>query len=133
VTDFVRRYKFFSPFFKFWGRFKFEALSKGLDALAQGRLWKSLMFDIAENAMQELILLMETNELLWMKSNTDGRDTLNLETYETMFPRTTNRLKNSNIRIEASRNSGDVIMNALTLVEMFMDPVRTSYFYIVIF
>jgi len=91
------------------------------------------MFDIAENAMQELILLMETNELLWMKSNTDGRDTLNLETYETMFPRTTNRLKNSNIRIEASRNSGDVIMNALTLVEMFMDPVRTSYFYIVIF
>jgi len=90
------------------------------------------MFDIATNAMQELVLLMETNEPLWMKSNTDGRDTLNLETYETMFPRANNRLKNPNIRIEASRNSGDVIMNALTLVEMFMDPVRT-YFYIVIF
>ncbi|RHN44903.1 hypothetical protein MtrunA17_Chr7g0224431 [Medicago truncatula] len=57
-----------------------------------------------------------------MKSNTDGRDTLNLETYETMFPRTNNQLKNPNIRIEASRKSGDVIMNVLTLVEMLMDP-----------
>ncbi|RHN44905.1 putative transcription factor & lipid binding HD-SAD family [Medicago truncatula] len=84
---------------------------------------KSLMFDIATNAMQELIFLMETNEPLWMKSNNNGRDTLNLETYETMFPRTNNQLKNPNIRIEASRKSGDVIMNALTLVEMFMDPI----------
>lgn len=89
------------------------------------------MLGIAENAMQELILLMETNEPLWIKSNTDGRDTLNLETYETMFPRVNNQLKNPNIRIEASRNSGDVVMNASTLVEMFMDPVRTSYSFIV--
>ncbi|KEH21944.1 hypothetical protein MTR_7g027245 [Medicago truncatula] len=69
---------------------------------------------IAINTIEELVLLMS---LCF-----DGRDTLNLETYETMVSRTNNQLKNPNIRIEASRNSGDVIMNAFTLVEMFIDP-----------
>jgi len=34
---------------------------------------KSLMFDIAKNAMQELVLLWQTNDPVWMKSNSDGR------------------------------------------------------------
>ena len=88
---------------------------------------KSLMSDIASNAMEELLRLLQTNEPLWMKSSTDGRDVLNLDTYERMFPKANSHLKNPNVRIEASRDSGVVIMNGLTLVDMFMDPVRCSY------
>ncbi|OIW20604.1 hypothetical protein TanjilG_16103 [Lupinus angustifolius] len=82
----------------------------------------SLMSDIASNAMEELIRLLQTNEPLWMKSSTDGRDVLNIDTYERMFPKPNSHSKNPNVRIEASRDSGVVIMNGLTLVDMFMDP-----------
>lgn len=84
---------------------------------------KSLMTDIAANAMEELLRLLQTNEPLWIKSATDGRDVLNLESYERIFPRANSHLKNPNLRIEASRDSGVVIMNGLALVEMFMDLV----------
>lgn len=87
---------------------------------------KSLMTDIAANAMEELLRLLQTNEPLWIKSATDGRDVLNLESYERIFPRATSHLKNPDLRIEASRDSGVVIMNGLALVEMFMDPVISS-------
>lgn len=82
---------------------------------------KSLMTDIAANAMEELLRLLQTNEPLWMKSSTDGRDVLDLDSYERMFPRANSHLKNPNVRIESSRDSGVVIMNGLALVDMFMD------------
>ncbi|EEF34449.1 homeobox-leucine zipper protein HDG11 [Ricinus communis] len=82
---------------------------------------KSLMSDIAANAMDELLRLLQTNEPLWMKSSTDYRDVLHLDTYQSIFPRPISRLKNPNVRIEASRDSGVVIMNSLALVDMFMD------------
>ncbi|XP_071903558.1 homeobox-leucine zipper protein HDG12-like isoform X2 [Coffea arabica] len=82
---------------------------------------KSLMADIAGNAMDELIRLLQTNEPLWMKSPVDGREVLNLESYERIFPRANTHLRSPNIRIEASRDSGVVIMNGLALVDMFMD------------
>ena len=89
---------------------------------------KSLMSDIATNAMEELLRLLQTNEPLWMKSATgDGRDILNLDSYERIFPRANSHMKNPNLRIEASRDSGVVIMNGLALVDMFMDPVKTSF------
>ncbi|KAI3464189.1 hypothetical protein Pfo_020852 [Paulownia fortunei] len=81
---------------------------------------KSLMTDIAANAMDELIRLLQSNEPLWMKL-ADGRETLNLESYERIFQSPCSHLKNPNIRIEASRDSGVVIMNGLALVDMFMD------------
>lgn len=89
---------------------------------------KSLMADIAGNAMDELIRLLQTNEPLWMKSATEGRDVLNLENYERIFPRANAHLKNPNVRIEASRDSGVVIMNGLALVDMFMDLVSSLTF-----
>ncbi|TXG50957.1 hypothetical protein EZV62_023481 [Acer yangbiense] len=82
---------------------------------------KSLMTDIAANAMEELLRLLQTNDPLWLKSSTDSRDVLNLDNYERMFPRGRGHLKNPNIRIESSRESGVVIMNALALVDMFTD------------
>ncbi|KAL2334322.1 hypothetical protein Fmac_015535 [Flemingia macrophylla] len=82
---------------------------------------KSLMSDIASNAMEEMIRLLQTNEPLWMKG-ADGRDVLDLDNYERMFPKANGHLKNPNVHAEASRDSGVVIMNGLTLVDMFMDP-----------
>ncbi|KAF8014598.1 hypothetical protein BT93_H0421 [Corymbia citriodora subsp. variegata] len=82
---------------------------------------KSLMADIAANALDEFLRLAQTDEPLWMKSTTDGRDTLNLESYERMFPRASNHLKNPDIRVEASRESRAVMMNGLALIDMFMD------------
>ncbi|XWS37519.1 hypothetical protein CRYUN_Cryun19dG0050200 [Craigia yunnanensis] len=82
---------------------------------------KSLMIDIAANAMEELLRLLQTSEPLWIKSTTDGRDVLNLESYEGIFPRANTHFKSPNVRIEASRDSGVVIMNGLALVDMFMD------------
>ncbi|RXH77162.1 hypothetical protein DVH24_023436 [Malus domestica] len=82
---------------------------------------KSLMTDIAANAMVELLRLLQTNDPLWMKSSTDGRDVLNLESYERIFPRATSHSKNPYVRIEASRDSGVVIMSGLALVDMFID------------
>jgi homeobox-leucine zipper protein len=83
---------------------------------------KSLMTDVAANAMEELLRLLQTNEPLWMKSSADGRDVLNLDSYQRIFPRAIH-LKNPNVRIEASRDSGVVIMNGVALVDMFMDSV----------
>ncbi|WVZ14686.1 hypothetical protein V8G54_012252 [Vigna mungo] len=83
---------------------------------------KSLMSDIASNAMEEMIRLLQTNEPLWMKGP-DGRDVLDLDTYERMFPKANGHMKNPNVHVEASRDSGVVIMNGLTLVDMFMDPM----------
>ncbi|PIN04592.1 hypothetical protein CDL12_22872 [Handroanthus impetiginosus] len=81
---------------------------------------KSLMADIAANAMDELIKLLQSNGPLWIKSS-DGRERLNNETYETLFQSPNSQMKNPNIRVEASRDSGVVIMNSLALVNMFMD------------
>ncbi|GFS34132.1 homeodomain GLABROUS 12 [Actinidia rufa] len=76
---------------------------------------------VAGNAMDEFISLLQNNEPLWIKSANDGRDVLNLDSYERLFPRANNHSKNPNLRIEASRDSGVVIMNGLALVDMFMD------------
>lgn len=88
---------------------------------------KSLMSDIAANAMEELLRLLQTNEPLWIKSTNDGKDVLNLESYERIFPKPNNtHFKSPNVRVEASRDSGVVIMNGLALVDMFMDPVSSN-------
>ncbi|CAF2182617.1 hypothetical protein HID58_027001 [Brassica napus] len=84
---------------------------------------KPIMNDIALTAMDELLRLVHTNEPLW--SSADGsREVLNLGSYENVFPRSSNRGKNHNVRIEASRSSGIVFMNAMSLVDMFMDSAK---------
>ncbi|XP_057951911.1 homeobox-leucine zipper protein HDG11-like isoform X1 [Malania oleifera] len=93
-------------------------------AMGISEMDKSLMADFAANALEELLRLLQTNEPLWMKSPTDGRDVLNLESYERLFPRTNNHLKNPNLRIEASRDSSVVIMNSSSLVDKFMDSSK---------
>lgn len=87
---------------------------------------RSIMMETAANAMNELMRLVQTNEPLWMRSST-GNDLLNLEAYERIFPRP-NHLKRPDIHIEASRGSCPVIINGLTLVNMFLDSVSPITF-----
>ncbi|XP_077230301.1 homeobox-leucine zipper protein ROC8-like [Tasmannia lanceolata] len=102
------------------GSSSIPAMPPPLQTIGITEMEKSLMAEIAANAMQELIRLLQTDEPLWMKSASDGSDVLNLDSYERIFPRP-NHLKNLDIRIEASRASDMVIMNGMALVDMFMD------------
>ncbi|CAG7869237.1 unnamed protein product [Brassica rapa] len=87
---------------------------------------KSLMTNIAVTAMEELLRLTQTNEPLWIKTN-GCRDVLNPQSYENMFPRSSGRGgKNFNLRKEATRSCGVVFTNAMTLVNMLMDSVKSS-------
>ncbi|XP_074562171.1 homeobox-leucine zipper protein ROC8-like [Curcuma longa] len=87
-------------------------------------LEKPLMMDIASNAMEEVIRLVQVDEPLWVKSGSDGREILQLETYDRMFKRSGHQLKFPDVRIEASRGSAVVVMDATTLIDMFMDASK---------
>ncbi|KAJ0922397.1 putative transcription factor & lipid binding HD-SAD family [Helianthus annuus] len=87
---------------------------------------KSLMAEIATNAMAELIRLVQSNEPLWIRDSKDGTETLNLDSYKRVFPRPNDSLKNANVRTEASRVSGVVTMNSLQLVDMFVNMIKWS-------
>lgn len=82
---------------------------------------KSIMMETAANAMNELMRLAQSNDPLWMRSSV-GNELLNLEVYNKIFPRP-NHPKSPDMSIEASRGSCPVVMNGLTLVNMFLDTV----------
>ncbi|KZV34775.1 hypothetical protein F511_00677 [Dorcoceras hygrometricum] len=81
---------------------------------------KSVMTEMAANAMNELIRLLQSNEPLWVRSSRDGREILDSGNYERFFPRPNSHLRNPETRMESSRASGVVIMNGLDLVDKFM-------------
>ncbi|WOL09374.1 homeobox-leucine zipper protein ROC8-like [Canna indica] len=87
---------------------------------AVSEIEKPLMVELATNAMEEVIRLVQTDEPLWVKSG-DGKDILQLDTYDRMFQRPGQQLKFPDIRIEASRDSAIVFMSTITLLDMFMD------------
>ncbi|KAJ6806597.1 homeobox-leucine zipper protein ROC8-like isoform X1 [Iris pallida] len=85
---------------------------------------KPVMAELATNAMDELIRLVQTDEPLWIKQGGDGREVLHLETYDRIFPKPGSQYASPDIRIEASRDSGLVVMSPVSLVDMFMDAAR---------
>ncbi|KAJ9542620.1 hypothetical protein OSB04_029126 [Centaurea solstitialis] len=85
---------------------------------------KSIVADLATAAMDELLKLFRTDEPLWTKSAVDGRDILEIDAYQQIFPRPNTSVKNTNLWIEASRASGDVMMHSLQLVDMFADSTK---------
>ncbi|KAK8970886.1 Homeobox-leucine zipper protein ROC8 [Platanthera guangdongensis] len=82
---------------------------------------RPMMVELATRSMEELIRLAQTDESLWNRFGSDGREILNLESYERLFPRPPHHIRTVDTRIESSRELGDVIMNSLALVDMFMD------------
>ncbi|KAG8363036.1 hypothetical protein BUALT_BualtUnG0011600 [Buddleja alternifolia] len=94
--------------------------SLGTSIMSISDVDKIFMDDIATDAMDELIILLQNDEL-WMKSTANGREILNPASSESISSTHNSQFKNLNIRVEASRDSGVVIMNSLALVDMFMD------------
>jgi len=88
---------------------------------------RTMMQQIAVAAKEELIKLLCTKEPIWVRSSNDQRFVLNLQSYGTFFPRI-NHFKNSQARVESSKDSRVVRTRALELVEMFMNSVSTYGF-----
>ncbi|ERN11049.1 homeobox-leucine zipper protein ROC8 isoform X2 [Amborella trichopoda] len=84
-------------------------------------LEKSIMVDLATNAMDEFLRLVQAEERLWMKTSPEAGEVLNLDNYERVFARPSQG-KNPDLRTEASRDSGLVIMNGVALIDMLVDP-----------
>ncbi|KAK1371925.1 Homeobox-leucine zipper protein HDG11 [Heracleum sosnowskyi] len=87
---------------------------------------KSLMVDVSRNAMEELIKLLQSNSPVWIRA-VDGREVLNPEVYESIFPKVA---KSPNVRIESSKDSSVVIIGScLELVDMLMDANKWMEFF----
>ncbi|CAD5188101.1 unnamed protein product [Musa acuminata subsp. malaccensis] len=91
---------------------------------AVSELEKPLMMEMATGAMEEVIRLVQADAPLWVKSGSDGRDILQLETYDRIFQRSNRQLRFPDTQTEASRDSALVFMNATTLIDMFMDASK---------
>lgn len=89
--------------------------------LAISEIERPMMVDLATRSMEELIRLAQSNEPLWTRIGYDGREILNVETYERIFSRHVHQFRPPDARVESSRDSGDVMMSSLALVDMFMD------------
>ncbi|XP_047147495.1 homeobox-leucine zipper protein HDG11-like [Vigna umbellata] len=83
---------------------------------------KTMMSQIAVAAKEELIKLLCTNEPIWVKSSNHQRFVLHQESYQTFFPRI-NHFKNSQARVESSKDSRVVRVKAMELVNMFLNSM----------
>ncbi|TQD79038.1 hypothetical protein C1H46_035394 [Malus baccata] len=84
---------------------------------------RSIFLELALAAMDELVKMAQTDEPLWLRSLEGGREVLNHEEYMRNFTPCIG-LKPNGFVSEASRESGTVIINSLTLVETLMDSNR---------
>ncbi|XVF80787.1 hypothetical protein PTKIN_Ptkin15bG0103200 [Pterospermum kingtungense] len=82
---------------------------------------RAMMYETAATAMDEVIRLLRTNEPLWVKSPSDGRYVIERDSYEKTFPRANINFRSSGARIESSKDSALVTMNAMQLVDMLLD------------
>lgn len=84
---------------------------------------KPMIIELAVAAMEELIRMAQMGEPLWMTSLDGTTTVLNEDEYIRAFPRGIGP-KPTGFKCEASRESADVIMNHINLVEILMDVVR---------
>ncbi|KAJ1430500.1 START-like domain superfamily [Sesbania bispinosa] len=81
---------------------------------------KALMIEIANTAMEELVRLLSSNDPFWFRSVVDGKFILQRATYEKIFHRG-NHLKGPLARIESSKDSQIVNIEATQLVDMLLN------------
>ncbi|XP_059643825.1 homeobox-leucine zipper protein ROC3 [Cornus florida] len=84
---------------------------------------KSLALELAVTSMDELVKMCQAGEPLWLRSNDNGKEVLNVEEHARMFPWPMGLKQHSDdqFRTEATRHSAVVIMNSITLVDAFLD------------
>jgi len=85
-------------------------------------LERSMLIDIALNAMDELVKMARQDNPLWIKSSDGRNEVLNYEEYAGIFP-TFVGTKPAGYVTEATRATGVVLASSLGLVETFMDVV----------
>ncbi|KAL3845072.1 hypothetical protein ACJIZ3_002475 [Penstemon smallii] len=81
---------------------------------------KSIIIETTIAAMNELVELLQMREPVWINSATDGRCMIHRDSYDKLFPKP-HLYKTTSARIESSKDSGEVAMNAMQLIEMFLD------------
>ncbi|KAH7576514.1 hypothetical protein JRO89_XS01G0091500 [Xanthoceras sorbifolium] len=83
---------------------------------------KSLAMELAVSSMDQLVKMYQASEPLWIRSNENGKEVLNLEEHARLFQWPLNlKQHSSEFRTEATRDSAVVIMNSITLVDTFLD------------
>lgn len=86
---------------------------------------KPLIIELAVGAMEELIRMAQTRETLWVPSTDNSTEILCEDEYLRTFPRGIGP-RPMELKSEASRDSAVVIMNHISLVEIFMDANQWS-------
>jgi len=89
---------------------------------ANPEIENSLVAELASNAMDELIKLLIMDEPLWIKSPGDDQYILDRSSYDNIISRSVG-FRYPKSRIESSKDSGVVVMNARSLVDLCLDPV----------
>lgn len=83
---------------------------------------KPIIIETAVVAMDELMELLRMTDPVWVTSPTDGRYMLHRDSYDKLFPKP-NHFKSATARMESSKDSGEVAMAAMHLVDMLLDSV----------
>lgn len=84
----------------------------------------SKLLDLANAAMNELVMLGQSDSPFWRINPGSNRETLNYEEYKSVF---NNGIKPPGCVIKSSRDTGSVLMTSLALVKTLMDTVITSH------
>ncbi|KAJ7513754.1 hypothetical protein O6H91_23G013100 [Diphasiastrum complanatum] len=84
---------------------------------------KPLVMELALRAMEELIRMCQPDEPSWMPSLEGPNEVLNYEEYIQIYPRPL-EARQYGMKTEATRETGLVMMNAVSLVENLMDSAR---------
>ncbi|XP_008799528.1 homeobox-leucine zipper protein ROC5 isoform X1 [Phoenix dactylifera] len=84
---------------------------------------RTMLLELALAAMDELVKMAQMFEPLWIPSLEGGKETLNYDEYERVFPRCIG-MKPAGFVSEATRETGLVIINSSALVETLMDAAR---------
>ncbi|XP_040380704.1 homeobox-leucine zipper protein ROC8 [Oryza brachyantha] len=96
---------------------------------------RPMMADMATRAMDELIRLAQAGDHIWSKSpgggvsGGDSRETLNVDTYDSIFSKPGGSYRAPSINVEGSRESGLVLMSAVALADVFMDTNKWMEFF----
>lgn len=91
----------------------------------------SVYLDLALSAMNELEKLVHMKAPIWIPHSESGMETINHEEYHRVFPRVIGE-KPIGFVSEATRETGNVIINSSALVDTLMDAVR-NYFRFILF
>ncbi|CAM6105831.1 unnamed protein product [Calypogeia fissa] len=87
---------------------------------------KPMVYDLAAAAMEEFLRLAQEQEPLWIlgpEGSSGSKETLNYDEYVRCFPRGIGP-KPFGLKTEATRDTGLVMMNGVTLVNTLLDSAR---------